>query len=298
MYVGATMNTRSGSGSSFERGLIDDGLYVQPIKEHSLEKFARHNRYARMFSTGMKNRWPQRAYLGLYSGAGRACVEETGEIVETTAMSVLRLPDPFTKYVFVDNDPRCSVALRARVAASGTGRDVSIIEGDVNDTIRQVKSALPPFDKVRGLLSFCFVDPFAANLKFETIAALGTYRMDFLILLALGVDARRNFQQYYEDQSDTRIADLIACPAWRTEWKSWQAKDRNLVRFLLTKFDQAMTKIGYRPAQPTHQHPVKVGGRGPMQYILVFYSKNALGQTFWETTLETLDPQLGLGFTS
>src|SRR4029077_4567853 len=81
----------------FLRNLPDDELYLPSIKEHSLEKIRRHNYYARMFATSMKNKWPQRAYVGLYSGAGRARIEGTGEIIETTALSALRLADPFTK---------------------------------------------------------------------------------------------------------------------------------------------------------------------------------------------------------
>lgn len=49
--------------------------------------------YVLLFSTAMKNKWPQRAYLGLYSGAGRARVAETDEIVETTVMSAFRVRD-------------------------------------------------------------------------------------------------------------------------------------------------------------------------------------------------------------
>ncbi len=79
----------------FLRGLEDDGLYKPSVKRHSLRKIELHNYYVSLFSTAMKNQWPQRAYLGLYSGAGRARVAETDEIVETTVMSAFRIRDPF-----------------------------------------------------------------------------------------------------------------------------------------------------------------------------------------------------------
>jgi hypothetical protein len=75
--------------------LEDDGLYTPSVKRHSLRKIELHNYYVSLFSTAMKNQWPQRAYLGLYSGAGRARVAETDEIVETTVMSAFRVRDPF-----------------------------------------------------------------------------------------------------------------------------------------------------------------------------------------------------------
>ena len=97
------------------RALEDDGLYTPTVKEHSRRKIRLHDYYVSLFSTGMKKKWPQRAYLGLYSGAGRACVAETGEIVPTTALSAVQIRDPFTKYIFVDDDRRCIEALEARI---------------------------------------------------------------------------------------------------------------------------------------------------------------------------------------
>ena len=97
---------------AFQRRLEDDGFYTPEIKQHSVEKIRLHNYYVDLFTTSMKSRWPQRAYLGLYSGSGRACIEATGEIIETTALSALRTRFPFTNYIFVDSDPRCIEAFR------------------------------------------------------------------------------------------------------------------------------------------------------------------------------------------
>lgn len=143
----------------FLRDLEDDGFYTPEIKRHSLEKIRLHNYYVALFTTSMKDRWPQRAYLGLYSGPGRARLSGTGEIVETTALSALRADYPFTKYIFVDNDPRCVEALNGRIAALSAGHDVTIIERDVNEAVPDILQAMPRFSSDHGLLSFCFIDP-------------------------------------------------------------------------------------------------------------------------------------------
>lgn len=278
------------TGDNFLRNLSDDGLYLPNIKPHSLEKIRRHNYYARIFASGMKKKWPQLAYVGLYSGAGRARLETTGEVIETTAMAALRLPDQFTKYIFVDNDPRCTDALRQRVATLPRPADVSILPGNVHEVVPLVGDALPRFRPGHGLLSFCFVDPFAADLKFETLQALSTFRMDFLILLMLGWDARVNFRRYFDDPASTRIADLIDCPNWREEYG--RDPDKHVIRFLLRKFDEAMVRIGYLPASEDHYHRVTALGKGVLQYILVLYSKHPLGQQFWKETLSGAEPQL------
>ena len=278
----------------FLRALADDGLYLPSIKVHSLEKIKRHNYFARVFSSGMKAKWPQRAYIGLYSGAGRAKIDPTGEIIETTAMSVLRLPDPFTHYIFVDSDPRCVDALRTRSVSFSHGLSINVIQADVANIAPAVRSALPPFGRDRGLLSFCFVDPFAADINFDTIRQLSAYRMDFLVLLMLGWDARVNFQRYYNDRTSTRLADMIDCPTWRAEWDA--ANDRSVVRFLLRKFDEAMARLGYLTRRPDSAHRVTANGTGVMQYLLAFYSKSELGQKFWDETLRRSEPQLAFDF--
>jgi len=71
--------------------VVDDGLYTPGIGEHSLKKIHVHNRYCRMFTTAMRDKW-QMAYVGLYSGAGRARVKTTGAIVETSALGAMRQP--------------------------------------------------------------------------------------------------------------------------------------------------------------------------------------------------------------
>jgi three-Cys-motif partner protein len=214
-------------------------------------------------------------------------VARTERIIETSALGVLRLPHRFTHYVYVDQDERCIQALEARSKPLRTGVDITIINADVNDCAEQVRSALPPFNKERGSLSFCFVDPFDLRLRFDTIRELGQLKMDFLVLLMLGVDGRRNFQQYLDDSTSTRIGDLIDCPGWRTEYQPHVRP----IRFLLSKFDEAMQRIGYLSATDD-LHPVRIAGMGVLQYVLAFYSKSELGQRFWRDTRSTLAPQL------
>jgi len=278
---------------NFLRNLTHDGLHTPVIKRHPLEKIRLHNYYAGVFSTAMKNTWPQRAYLGLYSGGGRARLADTNEIVETTPMSVLRIRDPFTKYVFVDNNQSCVRSLEQRVATLSAGPDATCICADVNSSLPQIQEAMPAFSRQRGLLSFCFVDPFSADLDFRVIKTLGRkYRMDFLILLMLGLDIRINFRRYLEDPGNDRIGALIDCPHWRTEWAASGRPHRQPIRFLLDKFDQAMRGLGYDAGTP---QSIRVTGKGALLYFLVFYSRNPLGVKFWEDARRRVSIQMTLG---
>jgi hypothetical protein len=169
-------------------------------------------------------------------------------------------------------------------------REVRIIQGDVNECIGDVRAALPPYSSSNGLLSFCFVDPFDLQLRFSTIRALAHLRMDFLVLLMLGVDGRRNFARYLADSTSTRIGDFIDCPDWRHEYTA----GRSVIHFLLAKFDEAMQRLGYLSAADD-THCIRVFGMGVLQYVLAFYSKNPLGKHFWREARASLSPQLGFG---
>ncbi len=101
----------------------------------------------------------------------------------------------------------------------------------------------------------------------------------------------RIFGGTIEDETDTRIADLIDCPGWRDEYKR---ANESVVRFLLRKFDEAMMALGYRSSRDDLTHQMKVTGKNVF-LSLVFYSRHELGQGFWRETLVRTNPQLGLG---
>ena len=277
------------------RGLDDDGLFAPKIKEHSLEKIRIHNYYVSMFSTAMREHWDQLAYVGLFSGAGRAHLSGTTEYVETSAMGALRVRFPFTKYIFVDSDARCIEALEQRIRALPSSHDIALVHRDVSAAVPDVIAAMPSFHRDRTLLSFCFVDPFSAELDFEVIRRLGNqYRMDFLVLLMLGRDIRTNFKRYLENEEDERIGRLIDDPGWREEWRSRQLPDRDLVAFIIEKFDQAMVRLGYG-SDREDAHPIRIPGKNVFLYSLVFYSKSDLGRRFFKAARSGISPQFDLG---
>jgi three-Cys-motif partner protein len=274
----------------------EDDLYRPEIKAHSLEKIRRHNFYAALFSKAMHKKWVHRAYIGLYAGAGRALVKPTDELVETSALAVFRQEVPFTKYIFVDSDQRCIEALGARIQSLGTPFDVSLISKNVNDAVPEIIRAMPAYNSTRGegLISLCFVDPFRIDLDFDVIRRLSRFKMDFLVMLPLGYDLRRNLRRYLEDEEDARVASLIDAPDWRAEWRASGNPDRYFVRFILGKFDQAMERLGFRRRQMEDTVSVKVTGMGVYLYSLALYTKHELGEQFWKTTIAGTEPQYGL----
>ncbi len=67
--------------------------------------------------------------------------------------------------------------------------------GDTN--IVEIADAIPRHSKTNKVLSLCFVDPNDIGIKFNTLRTLGATRMvDFVVLLALYMDALRAEQQF------------------------------------------------------------------------------------------------------
>jgi hypothetical protein len=70
--------------------------------------------------------------------------------------------------------------------------NVDFVPGDCNEKVGEILSAIPAHSKKHTVLSFCFVDPWDIGIRFSTIERLSQRFVDFLVLLALYMDANRN----------------------------------------------------------------------------------------------------------
>ena len=175
----------------------DDGLYTPEVRRWSEEKYNLLGAYMEIFTRTMSQKWSKLVYIDMFAGAGYSKIKSTGKILKSSALIGMSLPICFDKYILCEADTNRFRALEARVKRDHSDKNVVLIHGDVNDKIDVLKSHIPRFSRSEGVFSFSFVDPFSLNLKFNTIATLGrTFKMDFLILLALGMDANRNFRSY------------------------------------------------------------------------------------------------------
>jgi three-Cys-motif partner protein len=171
--------------------VLDDGLPAPPLGSWALQKYRLLDLYDTLFATGMKHQWDRRVYIDLFSGPGRARIRGTERIVETSPLFALRIPDRFDKYIFCDREVKNISVLRKRVGRESTAIDPSYVIGDCNEVVAESVEKIPKASKGKSVLSFCFADPFGIDdLKFRTIQSLSiASRMDFLVLLVLGMDA-------------------------------------------------------------------------------------------------------------
>jgi three-Cys-motif partner protein len=197
----------------------DDGLSRgKDVGKWAEEKHALVSFHAKLFSTGMKDKWDERVYIELYAGSGHSKIKDTSRIIEGSPLQAPALEHPLDNYIFCEINPRALEALRVRVERVAPSAKVAFIQGDCNQRISEILAEIPAHSIGHRVLSLCFVDPYDMGIKFETLRRLSDKYVDFLVLLALYMDANRNYQNYIEEEA-VKIDEFLGSRTWRDEWK-------------------------------------------------------------------------------
>ena len=269
----------------------DDGLHVPEVREWSIEKYRLVGQYCDIFTAGMKHSWDQLVYIDLFAGAGYAFVKDSNRVVLNAALIAMNIPNTFSKYILCELDLKRYNALKKRVKRDYPHLNVVIYNGDSNDPkiIKCIKNSIPPFKKGNTLLSFCFIDPFSLNLKLSMVRQLANLQMDFLILQALTMDAKRN-ESIYLNENNTKISEYLGMPNWRDVYDvSPEKQEKNFVLFLANQFQNQMVKMGY--IRNRNMHQIKSNVKNLSLYYLAFYSKHKTGERFFKEIQKRANPQ-------
>lgn len=270
----------------------DDGLYIPEIGAWGDEKYKLLGGYCEIFTSGMKNLWDSLVYIDLFAGAGFAKIKGTEKIRMSSALIALSVNHKFSKYIFCEEDKKCLEALKARVNKYFPDSNVEFIEGDSNEKIDEIINKIPKHSKEEKVLRFCFVDPFSLNLKFKTINQLTTVvKIDFLILLALHMDANRNLFNYISENS-FKVDDFINDSSWRDPFLSGKLSTKDFIKFLAGRYDENMKALDY--IEPIKKHLIRIDDLRVPLYYLAFYSKHLRGNDFYEKVEKYLSNQQSL----
>jgi three-Cys-motif partner protein len=272
----------------------DDGLFSPEVGNWADEKHTVVSLYARLFSTGMKNKWHERVYIDLYAGAGFNKVRGSNRVIAGSPIQALLLPDPFDKYIFCEADPGSLDALRQRVRRLAPLAKVRFIEGDCNQGIEKILDEIPAHSANHRVLSLCFVDPYDIGIKFASLQQLSVKFMDFLVLLALYMDAARNEDNYFKEKA-VKIDDFLGRRDWRERWRNCQPEGAQFPRFLAEEFSHSMEGLQYR-SQPFYKmKKIMFPDNNWPLYRLALFSRDALAYSFWDEVLKYSTNQLFLG---
>lgn len=258
----------------------DDGLKLpDPVGEWSEKKYSLMGGYCEIFNAGIKSKFSNRVYIDLFAGSGYAPIKGKNKILKSSALISLSIPTPFTKYIFCEMDKEKIDALETRAKREHADKDMIFIHGDSNQTVDRVIKEIR--DLGSSTISFSFVDPFSLNLHFETIEKLSKVgRIDFLILLALMMNANRNLHNFIDDES--KVIDLyINKYDWRDTFLSGETRKEDFIKFIADTYDQNMANLGYNVKNEGLKPKVDADEFNLSLYYLAFYSKNPLGNKFF-----------------
>ncbi|MFA6597360.1 MAG: three-Cys-motif partner protein TcmP [Ignavibacteriaceae bacterium] len=271
----------------------DDGLFIPEIGSWGESKYQIIYDYNVLFSSGMRHNWDNRIYIDLYSGSGKARVRSTKKILNSSALLALKVPDPYDKYIFCDIDEINIASLEARVQKDFPTSNVRYIIGDCNKKIEPIINEIPKYSSKNTVLTFCLIDPFSLDIKFDTIRKLGESRLvDFLILFAFGMDGKRNINLYLQE-NNSRIDNFLGLSDWRERWKIQEKKGINLVTFLANEFTKKMVSLNYRKETINNYISIRSDEKNLPLYHLMFFSKHPRGYDFWEKVRKrNIEPEL------
>jgi three-Cys-motif partner protein len=270
----------------------NDGLYIPEVGSWADQKYKLVGGYCEIFTTGMKNLWDELVYIDLFAGAGYARIKDANKIRMSSALIAMSVSYKFDKYILCEEDEKCFVALKTRVEKYYSDLNVEFIKGDSNKNINEIIKAIPKHSTEKKVLRFCFVDPFSLNLKFATIERLANVgKIDFLILLALYMDANRNLFNYISENS-TKVDDFISDISWREPFKTGKLPSKDFIKFIADKYDLNMKGLGY--IELVKKHLMKIDDIRVPLYYLAFYSKHERGNDFYQKVEKYLSAQQSL----
>lgn len=273
----------------------DDGLPCPEVGRWAVDKYRLLHLYDQLFSTGMKNKWEQRIYIDLYASAGYGRVRGTDTLLKGSPILALNVTDPFDKYIFCEEQPELLSALRARARRAAPSADIAFVAGSCNDRVDEILAAIPRPSPSRRVLSLCLVDPFDFGMKFATLSRLSSVFIDFVVLLAIGMDASRNYDHYVDGDSP-KIDEALGNVEWRERWRSVGVRRSDFRSFLADEFSRSMQSLGFIGQKLADMKLVRSDERNLPLYYLALFSKSQTAYKFWGDVLKYSTDQSGFSW--
>ncbi len=273
--------------------VADDGLVTPEVGGWAETKYRLLALYGELFSTGMRKKWDQRVYIDLYAGAGFSRVEETSRFLKGSPVIALTVADPFDKYIFCEENKDLLEALEARSVRIAPQANVVYVPGNCDAEIDKIYQEIPKASPTNTVLSLCLVDPFDFGLKFETLRRLSTVYIDFVVLLAIGMDANRNYE-HYVDGNSTKIDEALGNTEWRNRWKGAGLRRSDFRSFLADEFCRSMESLGYLRKPLDRMKQIRSVENNLPLYYLALFSRSETAFRFWDEVLKYSTDQKNL----
>ena len=273
----------------------DDGLICPEVGRWAESKYRLISLYDELFATGMKNKWDQRVYIDLYAGAGYSRIRETETRLKGSPILALTTQCPFDKYIFCEEQTELLGALTIRAKREAPTANVVFVPGTCDSQIERICNEIPRASSSNRVLSLCLVDPFDFGLKFATIRRLSNVYIDFLVLLAVGMDANRAYG-HYVDGKNPKLDEALGNVKWRERWRAKPRGRDEFLNFVAGEFAASMASLGYRKIGPADMKLVKSDEKNLPLYYLALFSKHETAYKYWSEVLKYGTDQLGFSW--
>ena len=216
------------------------------------------------------------AYIELFCGPGRICIEGTSKFENGSPLvayeEAARRKTAFTAMHLGDERQEFCEAVEARLKTRG-----------MNPTMYPVKAEIAAEEIVKKLnpygLNFAFLDPFGfEGLPFSIIQTLGKFkRMDLLIYVsAMGL--QKNLPNWVKSGERCPLDDFA--PDWRTAVRGLDPSGIVARGKVFEHWLQLIRDVGFQ--DPDGKPPLIRGPKNQALYWLVLVAKHELATKFWE----------------
>lgn len=260
---------------------VDDGLPMRVGGAWAYAKLHFLNEYLYRFIVSMRRKnWRAIHYIDLFAGPGRNRLDG-GKVIHGSPILALSQPYPFDCYFFGDYDSDLISILKQRCQTFTDRTDkIKYLVGDANEKVDTVCQHIQEINKayipqVGPSLNLAFLDPEGFELHWETVAKLAAYRTDMIIYypqMGITRDAK---------VAPTAIDSFFGDKHWREIYTQHKKGEiQYLHRALLDYYKQKLQKFGY--VEDPLSEPLFTNSKQAPMYRLLFVSKHALGNQFWE----------------
>lgn len=196
-------------------------------------------------------------------------------------------------YIFCEENELNLDALKERVKRIAPDRKVVYVQGDSNETVDQLCALIPMASTDQRVLSFCFVDPFDIGIKFSTIEKLSERFIDFLVLLAVYMDANRNYGHYLRPEN-RKVDNFLGLDDWRDKWENEKYAGIKFPEFLAVEYAKKMSQLGYLDQPLYNMKRVRSDEKNLSLYLLTLFSRHTRAYAFWNEVLKYSTDQTNL----
>jgi hypothetical protein len=105
--------------------------------------------------------------------------------------------------------------------------------------------------------------------------------VDFLVLLAVFMDANRNYDRYIK-VDDVRVEKFLGAESWRDQWHIAQKTGMPFPQFLASEYAESMESLRYLKTPLHTMHKVRSDEKNLPLYYLALFSRHERAYKFWE----------------